>query len=92
MPQCYVDTYIACLDAYYDHFTSASCLIDMVLCVKTLQIYELKDSLFHKLFSGLVIFFNPSHRINCVSFHVFTVVQLRFPSPGIDAMSPGNWF
>jgi len=55
--------------------------------------FELKDSLLHKLFSvGLVIFFNPSHRINHVSFHVSTVVQLRFPSSGIDATSPDNWF
>ena len=38
VPQRYVDTYIACLDGFYDHFTSASWLIDMVFVCQTLQI------------------------------------------------------
>ena len=62
-------------------------------CLSHSTDYEIKDSLFHKLFSGgQVILFNPSHRVNHVSFHVFTVVQLRFPSSGINATSPGHWF
>jgi hypothetical protein len=91
--QCYVDTYIACLDGFYDHFTSASWHIDMVFACQPPQIMNLKDRLLHKWFSGgMVIFLNPWHTINHISFHVFTVVQLRFPSSGIDAPSPGNLF
>ena len=39
-------------------------------CLSNSTDYELKDSLLRILFSGgLVIFFNPSHKINLVSFH-----------------------
>jgi hypothetical protein len=55
--ECHNVTLIAYLDGVYDHFTSASWLIDMILLVRLLYIMNLKGSLHHKFLSGGLVMF-----------------------------------